>query len=50
MPTKKIQLKINIESDSKEPYQFVIYTKEDEFIFALETLKDFPVKIYELIT
>ena len=44
------KLKIKIESDSKKPYQFIIYTNKDELIFSLETLKDFPVKIYELIT
>lgn len=42
------KLKVKIESDSKELFQFTIHTKKDELIFSLESVKDFPVKIYEL--
>ena len=42
------KLSFTIKSDSNESYKFTIYNEEDDLIFIMENLKEFPIKKYEL--
>jgi hypothetical protein len=48
--SKPVKLKFTLKYKSSDTYSFIISNKEDDLIFSLENLKDFPIKIYELKT
>lgn len=44
------KLKFSLYTDKKEPFKFTIFNEEDNITFIFESMKEFPVKIYEMKT
>lgn len=48
--SKPVKIKFTVKTKSSESYSFIMYNKEEDLFITIQSLKDFPVKIYELKT